>query len=238
MADRRGPFIGWRRFVAMAAVCAVGTAMPLAAQDAGSEAKIGTRFKKERFEGDRYVRQTLNHYGHCIAGFKSDNIEAFLLEPSDDNWESMTSTPNNRTRCALHDMSSGFADIRGALSEGWYIKRFKAGPPAAFSQGEQLPPPEDEVVARIAAADSDGLASVILAEFARCVAATAPIQIDALLRTKVETDEERAAVSAIGPYMGPCAFEGQDLAFDYTGIRSMLAHALADRAARLPNGAN
>ena len=208
------------------------------AQSSGEESRTGTRFKKEKYQEDRAVRETLSHYGHCVAGYKSDRIEAFLLDPTVETWEGMTRTPDNRTRCALRDMVSSFDDMRGALSEGWYVKRFPDGPPPAFTVGEQSAPPEDEVAARLAAAGPEDLAAVVLAEFARCVAATAPVQVDRLLRTRVDSGDERAAVADLGPYFGPCAFEGQSLAFDYTGIRSMLAYALALRAVRPTSGAS
>lgn len=201
------------------------------------ETKTGSRFTRPKHDRGRGVRETLNHYGHCLATFKSDKIEAYLVDPTDERWRTVSYSPNSQTRCAIRNMLTNDRDMRGSVSEGWYVRRFKDGAPAVFVSGPNPMPVEEEVVARIAAAPENIKGDVIVDEFARCVAATAPMEVDAVLRTKVDSKQEQQTMQALAPAMGPCAFEGQNLAFDRDSLRLWLAYALATRAALTLQGA-
>lgn len=220
--------------VAHLVACAVllGLGTPVAAQQ--QEALTGSRFTRDKFDARRAARDTLRHFGKCLASYKSDKIEAFLLNPSQENWEPVIYSPNNQSHCAVRNMSAGFREFRGAVAEGWYLKRFKDGPPDWLLADAGKLPSQDVIVAQLQGASDDAEKTRIMVRaFADCVAATAPAELDALFRTDVESDEEKEAFSAVGAYLGPCAFEGQNLSFDFESLRSMLAFALATRAARL-----
>ncbi len=211
-------------------------APPALSQEGAEETRTGSRFTREKCDGTRIACESLGFFGRCVAGYKSDKIESFLLDPSPENWEPVIYSPNNRTRCAIRNMAASFREYSGTVAEGWYVRRFENGPPDFFTTGVQTPPTQDELVERLLAVDEADRDYAMVLEFARCVAATAPVEIDALLRTDVESKEERAAVSAIAPHLGPCAFEGEKLSFDYESLRSMLAFALATRAVQLLHG--
>lgn len=65
-----------------------------------------------------------------------------------------------------------------------------------------------------------------LAEIADCMVKAAPAQSDALLRTRVTSDEERAAAAALAPALGGCLYEGQTLELTPRNIRGWAALGL------------
>ena len=219
----------------VAALCAM-VATPVLAQE---EAPVtGSRFSREKHDNKRTARKVLSYYGTCIAAYKSDKIEAFLREPKQETWDPVIYAPNNKTRCAMANMASGFREYAGTVSEGWYVRRFKDGAPVSFMNGEQVPPSQDALVSRLEASDADEHKYIFIEEFSRCVAATAPMQVDALLRSDVESEAEQAGIKGVIPYLGPCMFEGQNLQLDPESLRSMLAFALAKRAVKTLDGSN
>ena len=217
----------------VAAVCAL-VATPVMAQE--SESVTGSRFSREKHDDKRNARKVLAYFGTCVAAYKSDKIEAFLVDPTQATWDPVIYAPNNQTRCAMANMTAGFREYAGTVSEAWYVRRFKDGAPASFTTGEQKPPPQDDLVARLEASDPEDHRYIFVEEFSRCVAATAPMQVDALLRTDVETKAEQAAIRSVVPFLGACMFEGQDLKLDAESLRSMLAYALAKRAVHTLDG--
>ncbi|MXP28562.1 hypothetical protein GRI58_06975 [Porphyrobacter algicida] len=220
----------------VALVCAIGlgvVSISASAQDDGNErSETGTRFSKERYNNKRDARATLSYFGRCVAEYKSDKIGKYLLDPSDTNWKAMTYFPNSQSGCLTqYGMRSSFREMRGALSEGWYLRKYPDGPPAGTVDDPKAAPSQKDSVARIMAADPADRSSVIVDEFALCVAATAPLEADALLRTKVTSKAERAAINALAPYFGPCAFEGQKMSFDVESLRAALDYGMARRVA-------
>ncbi len=65
-----------------------------------------------------------------------------------------------------------------------------------------------------------------LAQIADCMVTAAPIQSDALLRTKVASNEERTAAIALAPVLGGCLYQGQSLTLTPASIRGWAASGL------------
>lgn len=212
------------------ALAGLTLAAPALAQDGETEDEIGSRFNREKYDGQRGARETMSYFGRCVAEYKSDEIKAFLVNPTYENWEPILDFPNSQTHCAIRNLAAGFQDHLGALSEGWYLHEYADAPPAYFATAENKAPPQEEVAAAIIAADEEERPQVVIDEFARCVAAVNPVGVDALLRTEHGDEDETAAIQALLPSFAPCAFEGQKLGFDRAGLRSALAYALATRA--------
>lgn len=181
------------------------------------------------------ARVALGTLGKCLAGIRGDDIGAYLRSPSRDTWRPITYYPNDEAPCVgFYTVEAELPAMRGAVAEAWYLARFANGP-ASFPAASNVAPPQTETAALIVAADEADRPQVVVDEFARCVAAVAPLGVDALLRTPVASNDEGRAISALSPHFSPCAFEGQKLAFNTEMLRAALAYALAARVAR--NGA-
>jgi hypothetical protein len=205
------------------------------AQSASERSSVtGSRFSREKFNNVRDARSTLSFFGRCVATYRSDRIKDFLLNPAPAKIQDIVAFPNSETHCVngYVALKSSYREIRGSLSEAWYLRAFPDSPPAWFTDDPAAAPSQEEVVKRIVETDLDDRADVIVEEFARCVAAIAPVETDKVLRTPVATKDERVAINRLAPNFGPCAFEGQQLSFDEASLRSALAYALAAHAAR------
>lgn len=212
-------------------VCATGAQ----AQSTSERSSVtGSRFSKEKFNNVRDARSTLSFFGRCVATYRSDRIKDYLLNPVPAKIQDLITFPNSETHCVngYAALKSGYREIRGSLSEAWYLRTFPDSPPAWFADDPAAAPSQEEVAKRIIEADVEDRADVIVEEFARCVAAIAPVETDRVLRTPVATKDERVAINRLAPNFGPCAFEGQKLSFDEASLRSALAYALAAHAAR------
>lgn len=218
--------------LAVLGAAALSLGSPAAAQDAEREGEIGSRFSREKYDGNRGARETMSYLGRCVAGYKDAEIRAFLADPTYETWKPILDFPNNQSHCVIRNTMAGFTDYRGAMSEGWYLVTYEDAPPPYFASAANEAPSQEETAALIVAADEESRPQVVIDEFARCVAAVNPLGVDALLRTKHDGKDENQAIQALMPSFAPCAFEGQKLGFDQAGLRSALAYALATRAVR------
>ncbi len=180
------------------------------------------------------AREALGTLGRCLVGIRADDIRAYLRSPSRSTWHPITYYRNDEAPCVgLYTVETGTAAMRGAVAEAWYLANFAGAAPAAFSSAERnVAPPQTETAALITAASEEDRPQVVVDEFARCVAAVAPMGVDVLLRTPVASAAEGRAIGALSPQFGPCAFEGQKLAFNAEMLRAALAFALASRVVR------
>lgn len=71
--------------------------------------------------------------------------------------------------------------------------------------------------------------NIVVDEMAACVADTNPIGIRDLVRTRPESSEEKAALTALSSSFGPCLRVGAKLQANRTGLRAALAEALLQR---------
>lgn len=179
---------------------------------------------------NRAAREALDTLGACLASARADELGAYLRAPSEGSWYPVTKRRNDEVPCTgLYSVTASQRAMRGAAAEGWYLARHADSAPASFATAENAAPSQEEAAARIIAAEEDERPQVIIDEFARCVAATAPTGVDKLLRTPVSSAAENAAIGDLSASFGPCAFEGQKLGFDAETLRAALAFALARR---------
>jgi len=177
------------------------------------------------------AREALDTLGRCLAVVRAAEVGSYLRNPGESTWYAVTVRRNDEAPCVgLYAITASQTAMRGAVAEAWYVINYADGAPAAFSTAENAAPSQAEAVERIGAASEEARPQVIVDEFARCVAATMPLQVDALLRTSVASDGESEAIGALSAGFAPCAFEGQKLGFDAETLRAALAFALARRA--------
>ncbi len=66
----------------------------------------------------------------------------------------------------------------------------------------------------------------ISGSFSDCVVKAAPVLADLFIRTEPSTPEEKAAIRALMPYLGPCILEGQTIELKPNNLREFLADGL------------
>jgi len=117
--------------------------------------------------------------------------------------------------------------MRGVLAEAAVAER-----PEAATLPALPPPPEkaDYVRDWFALSGRDPTVD----EMAVCVAEQNPMGIRALIATKAETPEEKAAVQSIAPSLGPCLPQGATLKANRESLRAALADAFYHRLTALP----
>ena len=214
--------------IALGAIGAAAVASPQAvvAQD---NPATGSRFDRVDHATLRDARRELGYFGRCIAERKGKDIETFLATPTEESWSKVMDFPNNETGCINRRMSSSFVEIRGTVAEGWYVRNFRDGPPASFTASDNALPDASAALVRISQAPEAEQGTVVIEEFADCMAATHPVEVDHLLRTSEVSKDENEAIAALAPFFGSCAFEGHKLGFDQATLRANLAYALGRR---------
>tara|TARA_R110001606_G_scaffold179615_3_gene326316 strand:- start:198 stop:929 length:732 start_codon:yes stop_codon:yes gene_type:complete len=200
----------------------------------GDEAEPQRQKAASRFKQNKYrrlgARHDLSFFAQCLVRRKFDLMEDYLSSLDPDIWNEIMSFPDNRTRCASGNMISNFRTMRGAMAESWYVLKYKDAPAPSILAAVPAIPAPDQSVARIMASDEDEKQAVVVDEFAMCVVASAPLDADAYIRTSVNSDDEEEALGEIQPNFGPCAFEGQQLAFNKETLRAAIAFALARKS--------
>lgn len=119
--------------------------------------------------------------------------------------------------------------LRGYLAQTRYLRRYSDAAPASIAQA---PGEIDQQILfdrLVSAADRP---AEMIRIFSDCVLAARPMEVDALVRTGYESDEEDEAMARLGGAFGPCAWEGQSMEFS----REMLRFALADALYRKSEG--
>jgi hypothetical protein len=116
-------------------------------------------------------------------------------------------------------MKMGMSTVRAMLLEQAY-RRGNTSPPAWLSTIKAEPP-------RAFVSSGDDLAAArASAAFADCLVSAAPLQSDAMLRTPSGSAEEKAALKALVPFLGPCVPTGQTLKLNLATVRAYVADGL------------
>ena len=229
-------------------------ACPAIAQDVKPETEsvIGSHIPRaieyENIAYDRARRSAAN-FARCVYRRNPDLVIKLLDngDPMDIDWAGAGLTKSNFQRklglewClskeavsdriqmklqpgALHSMLTEPA-YRAANPEPptWFAGLFPSGTRRFVASGEEL-------------TQAQGLA-----ETADCMVKSAPALSDALLRTRIASDEERTAAVALAPVLSGCFYEGQSLTLTPANIRGWAASGLwqAERSrARSSEAAN
>ena len=109
----------------------------------------------------------------------------------------------------------------GGLYEALYLRQFH-GAPLDFSATPPLayPWPDSQASAE------DRAATMALLQVGECVVRAAPEASGALLRTRVTSDEEGAALTRLVPHLPGCISAGAQLTFSRPVLRGLVAQGL------------
>lgn len=202
-------------------------------------AQTGTRFDRipeveASVEGMRF--------GQCLANFSPREADAWLATApgtSASNAAQEALIPRESHCVQFGAIGIGGSQLmfsprilRGHVARGRYLALHGDGPPPSIANAAPATIPVEVYNARVTSA-ADTQAEVIRI-FGDCVAAAEPMKVDELTRAEMDTDEESAAIGALGPVMGPCLWNGQTIQFSRESLRAALADALYRKAIALP----
>ena len=201
---------------------------------ASASAETGTRIDRSRLVENPVAGWA---FGQCVARFRAEAVESFLrlradvdgsrsamedlVDPNDDRCYSLAQIPAQQLVLEPEV-------FRGQLAQGRYLARYPEAPPALIADAQPGTIPVEVYNQRIST--TSDVRSEVIRIFGDCVTAARPDAVDALVRTRVTSDEESAAIAALGENFGPCLWEGQSISFSRESLRAALADALYRKA--------
>lgn len=220
----------------VAGLCALSIAVPaMAAEDPPIGSRLGKRLEREKNSryDDQDSRRTAREIARCFYTRKKSSVETFLSTTDPQVSERAYRNLWDNARCSTITVMGGGAQgltlsapidiMRGNFAEAALASR----PEVASLSALPALPPEKADYRRdwFALSGRDPTVN----EMAVCVAEQNPAGIRALIATKAEAPEEKAAVQAIAPTLGPCLPQGATLKANRQGLRAALAEALYQR---------
>lgn len=180
-------------------------------------------------------RAMLSQFGKCVYNRSREGSLA-LLQKTDygfSSFEQVQMTTDRAVRVyGFHDCLGRVANTHnsgvqlrfsaGALRQ-WlvqeaYLDRYPEGP-AWVNAG-------DVIGARTFPLSADNRGVTQPLDFADCVVATDPFTADFFFRTTGGSDDEKRAIQALSPALGPCLPQGQQIQLQPTLLRLWLGEAL------------
>lgn len=143
---------------------------------------------------------------------------------------------DTRATVLKSQMSFNTRALRYMLAEGSYIFHFPDAPPADIAPDTAASAPDwnvDRVY--VSTGESRGKAR-FFGDFADCIVAKDPVGADRLLRTELQSSEERAAAMAMVDALGACLVAGNELELTPENIRSFAADGMWQRYVATPSG--
>jgi hypothetical protein len=200
-------------------------------------------------------RAVMAEFAGCVVRRKHDVAAEVVLDPSQ-----QLGSEDNKGLFISDCMPSGArmrakaAQMRYGLAEALVLADVKAAPADLSDVAPLQHPPfvdasmpaavaaDPERVARWQAFAEAARAYASLAPIGECVVRANPAGSFALLKTAVESDEEKAALGAIAPALPGCVKKGEQLSVNRFNLRGTIALnfyrlAQAPRVAAKPGGA-
>jgi hypothetical protein len=193
-------------------------------------------------------RMVLDEFAKCIVRRKHDAAARGVLDPDanlgkereDGLFISDCMPGRTRLRARATQVRYGLAEALTLADAGKLSLDFAGVAPLVHRPFVDRPMPADVAadprrVAGWNAYAAEHVAYAAVAPFGECVVRAAPAQSLAVLRTRVETAEETAALNALGPVLGPCLAKGSAMKLNKFVMRGTLALNLY-RLANAPRG--
>lgn len=236
--------------IGVVAVSLSALTVPVSAQMSG-EQQVGSRFERQAEEtGDRYAKAFMTAFRHCYYKNFPERSEAFLTE-TDAYSEGIPAGTVDRhtlrankwsagcqfdTRATVFksQMSFDTRALRYMLAEGSYLFNFPDAPPADIAPDSTASAP-DWNVGRVYVSTGENLGKArFFGDFADCIAAKDPVGADRLLRSEIQSPEERAAAMGMIDALGNCLVAGNELELTPENIRSFAADGMWQRYVATP----
>ena len=220
--------------VATAAFVAAALLIPaMAAAEPPTGSRLGKVERSQGIKDDPYeARRRAYRLAECMYFKRRDDVRGYLTAMSEKDQARYQRNLGESVTCSRVTLS----DAPGLMGSAIYT------PPDVmrgnYAEAAMSKMAEDDGLAPLAPAQI-GYArewfaltgrDPVVDEMAVCVAEQNPAGIQALLATKPETPEEKAATTALGPVLGPCLPQGATLKANRQSLRAALAEALFHRA--------
>lgn len=189
--------------------------------------RLGSRIpvnEEPETPSQREAARTLQRFARCLVDRRAD-LAAAIVNPPHANPDTVrlanfqrARTPMSRCLTSAAQMSANHRLMTGAFAEQLYRKRFASLPPLAAPQ--PLP--------RYADAADESFAATVA--FANCLIDASPEGADALARSAVGSDEERAAYQTLAGKYQSCLDAGNTLVISRVALRTAMADQLYRRA--------
>jgi len=160
-------------------------------------------------------------FGECEYRSHTASVRNYLALPYDDPGAYKQLKKLATSECLTNGvLTMPYAVMRGAMFRAAYRIEFRQ-PPA------QLGEKAVDFSAFVTDATKPGSQRYLaLMDFAQCVARADPTGSDALMRSQVGSAEERQAIDALVPKLGPCLLAGLTLNTNKGNIEALLSEAL------------
>lgn len=202
-----------KKIISFGMLCAVG--LSCAGNVSAKDKDLGTP--------DKWSYEILHSFARCVVNRQPDKVIQILnAEPRSKASNDLAGTLTEAGSCLRvatgagerASLRMGGDTIRGALAEELYLKSY-ATPPAA--------PSEEQAVAPFQGSGKPQLASY---DVVMCATLRDPIDADALVRSKPDTDAEKAALKNLMPVLSKCLPTGANLGFDREALHGLAAEGL------------
>ncbi|MFM5916779.1 MAG: hypothetical protein ACKOOL_04500 [Novosphingobium sp.] len=120
-------------------------------------------------------------------------------------------------------MYLGNVETRGEIAGVLYLRQYPQAPDFAALAHPSLPLPKGWTTGKVSEYEK---VQMLGQEFAGCIAATAPADVDTLLRTDLRSAAERTAFRRLVPSFGPCLPKGLKMELDVAWLRAAVAEAM------------
>ena len=228
---------------AIAAAAALSTA---AFAQAGGQQQVGSRFERQPEKSpDRYAKAFIEAFKHCYYKNFAERADKFLIQSdayTDDipkgTIDRLTLRPNKWSAGCQYDqrgtaiesnLSINTRALRYMMAEAAYLYRYPDTAPAGMSPDSEATAPNWNVSRRYTSTGEDLGKARFFGDFADCIVAKDPRGADRLVRSEIESPEERAAAMGMVDALGDCLVAGNELELTPANIRSFAADGLWQR---------
>jgi hypothetical protein len=179
-----------------------------------------TRFHLSQEQEDE-ARRVFNDYARCMAANHERQAAAVL------NLNYGSPLLGKATQAIVDLESDCFGPVSGTVTVQFDPNALIGG----MSEYFILHPKEIEPLREKYPASFVWPAPTAMENFGYCVVDQGEASVATLIRTRVTTDQEAAAMQALAPALGQCVTEGQSLEVNVGALRQLLAVALYRRMA-------
>ena len=219
---------------------------PVSAVAQSSQPPTGSRLSRGTEESpDIYAVALKNAFKHCYYKNYPERADAFLAQ-TDPFAIDVPDGTVDRLSLRSYKWSAGCQfefrptaiqstisfqprNLRAMLTEAAYLARFPDAQPAGMAPDMTAAAP-DWNVGRKYFSEGENLGKArFFGDFSDCIVAKDPVGADRLLRTEMESAEEREAAMAMVDALGACLVAGNEITLQPENIRSFAADGLWQR---------
>lgn len=169
------------------------------------------------------ARDTMNRYGVCVVRMKAIAVKRALSQPTDEAVDRALAATAIDECLRSGELKMSRSLFRGAVYRALYIRDFGQVSQGQITGGAQR---EGAAAEPVAATPMN-----LLQRFGDCVVRIAPADARALVLATAATQEERSAITRLGPALGSCVAPTGQVRFSRAVLQGVLAEALYKRSA-------